>query len=91
MPIEIGPLAPVRPVRTQPFAATPAETGSRARAAPPELAVESEAQALAAAPPVERERVAKIRAAIAEGSYPLVPARIADAMIAAGLMLSLGK
>ena len=91
MPIEIGPLAPVRSLRPSPFAGSPAESGQRASAAPPEFAITIESVALAAAPPVDVERVALIRAAIASGSYPLVPAKIADAMIAAGLHLSLGE
>ncbi|MBI1402529.1 MAG: flagellar biosynthesis anti-sigma factor FlgM [Porphyrobacter sp.] len=37
----------------------------------------------AATPPVDAERVAQIRAALEDGSYPLVPTRIVDAMIAA--------
>ncbi|OBV10927.1 flagellar biosynthesis anti-sigma factor FlgM [Erythrobacter dokdonensis] len=37
----------------------------------------------AASPPVDAERVAQIRAALQDGSYPLVPTRIVDAMIAA--------
>lgn len=38
---------------------------------------------LAAAPPVDYDRVARIRKAIAEGSFPILPARIADRLIAA--------
>jgi negative regulator of flagellin synthesis FlgM len=41
----------------------------------------------AGTPPVDAERVSQIRDAVEEGSYPLVPARIADAMIAASLLL----
>ncbi len=37
--------------------------------------------------PIDAERVAVIRKAIATGTYPVVPAKIADAMIAAGLLL----
>jgi negative regulator of flagellin synthesis FlgM len=37
--------------------------------------------------PIDTERVAKVRQAIADGSYPLVPAKIADAMIAASILL----
>ena len=92
MPSEIGPVPPVRAARTNPFAGSPAETGERAPAAPAvRPAVMIESAALSATPPVDAERVALIRAAIASGSYPLVPARIADAMIAAGLRLSLGE
>ena len=35
--------------------------------------------------PVDSERVAEIRKALEEGKYPLVPAKIADALIAAEL------
>lgn len=34
-------------------------------------------------PPVDPERVEKIRSALRDGTYPLVPTKIADAMIAA--------
>ena len=37
----------------------------------------------AATVPVDGERVAEIRKALSDGSYPLVPTRIVDAMIAA--------
>ena len=41
--------------------------------------------------PVNAERVDEIRRAIESGRYPLVPARVADAMIAAGLLLRSAK
>jgi negative regulator of flagellin synthesis FlgM len=37
--------------------------------------------------PVDEGRVAVIRKAVESGNYPLIPARISDAMIAAGLLL----
>ena len=37
--------------------------------------------------PVDVERVAVIRKAIESGAYPVIPTKIADAMIAAGLLL----
>ncbi|WP_260925002.1 flagellar biosynthesis anti-sigma factor FlgM [Novosphingobium sp. 9] len=37
--------------------------------------------------PIDTERVATIRRAVESGNYPLVPAKIADAMIAAGMIL----
>ncbi|MEJ2457885.1 MAG: flagellar biosynthesis anti-sigma factor FlgM [Novosphingobium sp.] len=37
--------------------------------------------------PVDTDRVKAIRDAVESGSYPLIPAKIADAMIAAGVML----
>jgi negative regulator of flagellin synthesis FlgM len=41
--------------------------------------------------PVDADRVAQIRKAVESGSYPLVPTRIADAMIAAGMLLRSGQ
>lgn len=41
--------------------------------------------------PVDAERVATIRKAIEQGTYPVIPTRVADAMIAAGLLLRNGK
>ena len=41
--------------------------------------------------PVDRDRVEMIRKAVDTGTYPLVPAKIADAMIAAGLLLRKGE
>ena len=40
--------------------------------------------------PVDSERVQQIRRAIEQGTYPLVPAKVADAMIAAGMLLRTG-
>lgn len=42
-------------------------------------------------PPMDMERVAELKRAIENGSYPLVPAKIADALIAAGMLLQKGK
>jgi negative regulator of flagellin synthesis FlgM len=42
-------------------------------------------------PPVDAERVTQIRKAVESGTYPVLPARIADAVIAAGLLLRTGK
>ncbi len=39
-------------------------------------------------PPVDQLRVTEIRNALKQGNYPLQPTRIADAMIAAPLLLS---
>lgn len=37
--------------------------------------------------PVDVERVEQVRKAVESGAYPLLPAKIADAMIAAGILL----
>lgn len=54
-------------------------------------AVETTEALDAGAPPVDAERVKMIREAVEAGTYPLVPAKIADAMIAAGVMLRSGN
>lgn len=41
--------------------------------------------------PVDTDRVAQIRRAIERGQYPILPAKVADEMIAAGLLLRSGK
>jgi negative regulator of flagellin synthesis FlgM len=53
------------------------------------VSLEVSAPVAAAAPPVDAERVQQIKAALADGSYPLVPTKIADAMIAAQVSLTL--
>jgi negative regulator of flagellin synthesis FlgM len=46
------------------------------------------AQALdAGAPPVDNDRVSLIRKAIADGNYPIIPSRVGDAIIAAGMLV----
>ncbi|MFY8048034.1 MAG: flagellar biosynthesis anti-sigma factor FlgM [Erythrobacter sp.] len=62
----------------------------RSSAAPaPGVSVEIGDAASAASAPVDAERVREIRAALKDGSYPLVPAKIVDAMIAAQLSFAL--
>lgn len=88
-PIDIsGPNGvPARPSAT---AATPVRSAEPVRR--PSLA-EAEAKAPVLSPanagsaPIDRERVAEIRKAIEEDRYPVIPMRVADAMIAAGLLL----
>lgn len=41
--------------------------------------------------PINAERVDAIRKAIEKGQYPLIPVKIADAVIAAGILLRSGK
>jgi len=55
----------------------------------PGVSVEVGSAVDVATPPVDAERVQQIRAALKDGSYPLVPAKIADAMIAAQVSLAL--
>ena len=66
----IAPTAPVAPVRQ---AAGEAET--------PE-APQAPAKALSKAPPVDLDRVAQIKKAIANGTFPILPSKIADRLLA---------
>jgi len=66
-------------------AGAPASPSGATVSAKPTLATSSALEAGQA--PVDTDRVAQIRKAVETGTYPLVPARIADAMIAAGMFL----
>jgi len=79
-----------------PSANVPASGGTRSGAEDVRgISIEIGTRAAAAlepsAPPVDRERVAEIRKALEEGRYPLVPTRIADAMIAAPVSFGMEK
>lgn len=67
-PAKVVPLQTVSP----PQQAVVAETGAR-----------ESVKAMAAKPPVDVERVQQIKKALQEGRYPIVPAKIADNIIAA--------
>lgn len=75
--------------RAQIEARTPAAAPASAGAAAAGVSLEVSAPVEAATPPVDAERVQQIKAALRDGSYPLVPTKIADAMIAAQVSLSL--
>lgn len=64
-------VAPVQAVAA-PQAAAVAETGAR-----------DTVKMMAAKPPVDADRVQQIKKALQQGRYPIVPARIADSIIAA--------
>lgn len=70
------------PVPIAPVAKPAAGASSEPMAAP--VATESTrlAKSLAAAPPVDTDRVAQIRKAIGDGKFPLSPSTIADRLIA---------
>jgi negative regulator of flagellin synthesis FlgM len=67
-------------------AATTLRTAVPAAGVSVEIGAASDA---ASSPPIDAERVNQIRAALQDGSYPLVPTKIVDAMIAAQVSLSL--
>ena len=99
---EIGPSRPVsaaqaitgltgaKPVQAETTTVQASPSGSApvlasAAAAAPQ--VETSDAVKAGAAPVDQERVRTIREAVEAGKYPLFPAKIADAMIAAGMLL----
>ena len=61
-------------------AAQPAARASVERADPSTL--KALAQPLATTPPVDAERVSKIKKAIADGKFPLIPSTVADRLLA---------
>ena len=87
-------LAPKAPVTSRDAAQLNQAGGSpqqsaAGKSASPAVSVEIANPVSAGEPPVSSERVAEIRAALRDGSYPLVPAKIADAMIAARLSMGI--
>lgn len=97
MPIELGPrgLDPARPLgaattRTGTPVQQPSLPARTAGATGEPVVVRSPAHD-PGEPPVDADRVAEIRRAIERGTYPIVPTRVADAMIAAGLLLRQGQ
>ncbi|HUD31217.1 MAG TPA: flagellar biosynthesis anti-sigma factor FlgM [Novosphingobium sp.] len=95
-PIEVGSAPRIGAV--DPRLARVADTNTVSTAAP--VAKAQAANPVSAAPavetskaldpgaaPVDTDRVALIRKAVETGQYPVVPAKIADAMIAAGMLL----
>ena len=93
-PIELGPMRPVGAgdVRLAPMAGAKGEGRPRAEAKAGAVVQSAALDALdPGQPPVDAERVAQVRKAVEQGTYPLVPAKVADAMIAAGVILRNGK
>ena len=82
-PIELGPIASPA---TRIAAAAPIASGAKTPPAAPEPTVRAATLAAGTAP-IDTDRVALIRKAVGAGTYPVVPARIADAMIAAKFLL----
>ncbi|KQM14805.1 flagellar biosynthesis anti-sigma factor FlgM [Novosphingobium sp. Leaf2] len=72
-------------------AAVPGATTTSAPAASTQISatpsVETSQALSAGEAPVDTDRVALIRKAVESGTYPVLPAKIADAMIAAGMLL----
>ncbi len=85
---DIGPTRAVGAISNRLARETREQTPSQAAA--PDAPVAA-SPVSAGQPPVDVERVAQIRKAVEEGTYPIVPAKVADAMIAAGILLRIAK
>jgi negative regulator of flagellin synthesis FlgM len=90
-PIEFGPLRALGAIGNGLARKTGEASGQSARVEKNEPAVVQSEVLDAGAAPVDVERVKLIRKAVEEGTYPVLPARIADAMIAAGYLLRSGQ
>lgn len=90
-PIDVPPLravGPVDPRQPRPVGARQPAPAKAETAAP---AVEIDATLSGGEPPVDAARIDEIRKAIEQGRYPVIPMRVADALIASGLLLRSGK
>ena len=97
-PIEVGPARAATAIEARLVRAAGGEAqpgansvAANSKAAKPTISAGAAVQTSDAldpgAPPVDNERVQMIRKAVEAGKYPVVPAKIADAMIAAGVLL----
>lgn len=94
-PIEIGPKGPQGPraigaVDPRSPRGPVANETARSNAAPQSAVVRSAALD-PGQPPIDTNRVETIRKAIEQDRYPVLPMKVADAIIAAGLLLRSGK
>lgn len=75
----IATTAPATPVASTAAAPTPTPTPAPSPIASQAAGV---AKQLSSSPPVDMERVAAIKRAIADGSFPILPSTIADRLLA---------
>ena len=88
----LSPSAPLRDIAAGKERAIARPGTPQAHTAPQEgVTVSTEAKISAGSARIDAERVSQIRDALRDGSYPIVPAKITDAIIAARLMLSGGQ
>lgn len=71
-------LAPAKVARVESAPAVPAPGGQPATAVP----TTTVARQMSVQPPVDAERVRRIKAAVENGEFPISPAKIADRLIA---------
>jgi negative regulator of flagellin synthesis FlgM len=86
----VGALRPIHAVSPRAQLA-PGSAKGAARAAAHSAVVERSLELDPGQPPIDTDRVQQVRRAIERGDYPIVPAKVADAIIAAGILLRTGK
>ena len=86
-PIELGPTRPVGAVDVRIARSAGTKQDAPARAETTKATVVKSDALDAGSAPVDVERVAEVRKAVESGTYPLLPTRVADAIIAAGYLL----
>ena len=89
-PIEMGPTRPVGAIEVRTVRGPASGARQTEKSASPQPAVVRSDVLDPGEAPVDAERVQIIRKAVETGTYPVVPARVADAIIAAGLLLRVG-
>ena len=90
--IGFGPKLEVNAVSAVGTADARAATQAAAPAASAQASTQVATRAISAGQvPVDTDRVATIKKAIESGTYPILPTKISDAMIAAGLLLRVAK
>ncbi len=90
-PIELGPARPISEIDASTVRAAAGGSAKAERTPKPEAAMVQSKALDAGSAPVDAERVQVIRKAIETNTYPVVPTKVADAMIAAGMLLRTPK
>ena len=90
-PIELGPTRPIGAVEVR-LARQAGGLRERSESASEPVPTAQLSDALnPGEAPIDTDRVAMIKKAVEQGTYPVVPAKIADAIIAAGILLRKGE
>ena len=90
-PIELGPARPIGAVDVRIARQGAGPRGEAQRGDESTSAVALSDALNPGEAPVDGDRVEVVRKAVESGQYPLVPTKIADALIAAGMLLTKGE
>ena len=90
-PINFGPALPIGAVDTRSARTASGGTARTDKSASPAPGVIKSDALDPGQPPVDVERTQQIRKAVESGTYPILPAKVADAMVAACVLLRTAK